>query len=177
MEPHHLGHRLCIFSDIVLAYALMPGFGLAALGAKLFEKSHRAASLFVIITAWLYNVLIMTLSTNLVYSLVLNNSHGSLFPTLLWAFTLATAPWLYAASVEIMNEERNRGHITGDYSATVTTVVLQAIGLAISSTLVLIHVYLSSFLLPFYISMVALLIIQVAYVFNVIIKAERAEAE
>jgi len=153
-----IGIIYSVFGASLLFYFMLPGYGLSSLSFKLMEKKHNIIAFPLSFLAWFYNVLLITISSVLIYSLLLNmTNRGALFPTILWAFTLSTAPWAYMAS---------RENNTDGYNATYMTVLIQNIGLGITSLMLLFKMSLPISLIPFYISMLVLLVTQSVVTFK-----------
>lgn len=139
---------------------MLPGAGLTTLSMSLAERGRNLSAFILSFFGWFYNIALILVSSVAIYKLMLNvPNKGAIVPLMLWAFTLATAPWAYMAS---------RENSTKGYNATYTTVLLQSIGLAISSVLFALGTNYLTSLTPFYICMLLLLIIQTGVIYKTI---------
>ncbi len=153
-----VGLGFLLFETWVLSIFLMPGLGLAVLGAKLIEKNHRYTGYLLMALNWVYSVIFILLASYYIFDIVLQNwQKGSIIPVLLLAYTLVAGPWTYMAS----NEPETPG-----YSASLTAVFFIDIG--VIGTMIMLYRggSLASSFMPMRISMLLLLIVQIAVMFT-----------
>lgn len=112
-----LGLAAAVASTMVLGFLLMPGMLFAAPAALAMEKGHYVIGILSGAIALLWTNVVIIVWCVVTFSFVVEQAKaGSIWPYLLWAYSVATGPWTYMASRETQADPNSPSSTTAFFA-------------------------------------------------------------
>lgn len=102
-----------VLGPLVISIGLAPSTLLLIPLSNAIERGSLTAAVVAAITNHLNILIVMSILTLLVYSVACNKAEDqTIFPYLLWAYAVATGPWIYAAAKESQIDSQSLAPVT-----------------------------------------------------------------
>jgi hypothetical protein len=112
-----IGLAAAVLSPMLLSLLLMPGMLFAAPAALAMGKWHHVIGiLFGAIAALWTNAVIVAWCVVIFIFVIEHFKIGSIWPYLLWAYSVSTCPWTYMASREVLSDPNSTSPITAFFA-------------------------------------------------------------